>query len=872
LNAGSGEQPRGQREFQSQGEAMHVILTHEQADFDALGASLGAALLRPGAVPILPRRINTNARAFMAAHGSNLPFQDVGALGSGPIERVTLVDTQSLVSIKGLSLTTQVEVFDHHRASPKLNPVWETHIEPVGATVTLLVEALKAQSSSLNQAAATLLLLGLYEDTGLLSYSITTARDLQAGAWLLEHGADLKLAADYLDHPLSPEQQALFERLMEASETLIYHGVPVVVATARAEGMQDEISALAGKLRNTFDAAGLVLLVALNSHIQLVARSTSDAVDVARVAEHFGGGGHNRAAAALIRNKDLETARQEVMALLESVIAPPRTVGEIMSRAPRVMHAESLIDDAARQMQRSGHEGYPVVKGDRIVGLLTRRAVDRAVAHELGRRPVSSIMEAGQISVAPGDSLEHLQQVMTSHDWGQVPVVDRPGGQIVGIVTRTDVLKTLAADKVASGPTNLADRLAAVLSPGRLRLLRLVAEQAEQGGSALYVVGGFVRDLLLGQPSVDFDLVVEGDALTLAEALAQRFGGRVRGHRRFGTAKWLIDQTHLGLVQAIDESETGQAALPASLDLVGARTEFYLHPSALPTVERGSIKLDLHRRDFTINTLALRLDGRHYGELQDDWGGGADLKQGLIRVLHSLSFVDDPTRMLRAVRLGQRLGFQIESRTLELLKSATPLLDRVSGDRVRSELALAFGEERRVDILRQLHELGLLGAIHPDLAWDDWLEARWPLVSGFQPTDVGGLEQVPDQESLFFTVWLYRLEAASAQGVANRLTFPGWMERQAIAAGQAGRTLGGLLAEADRAIIRGWIREYLEDWRHVRAGIDGDALRERGIPPGPAYSLILSRLRDAWLDGGIVTPQDELALLDDVLEEMNAGG
>lgn len=876
---------------------MHVILTHEQADFDALGASLGAALLRPSAVPILPRRINLNVRAFLTAHGAGFPFADPAVIKSETVERITLVDTQSLGSIKGVGPATRVEVFDHHRADPALDPAWERRIEPVGATVTLMVEALTAARVELDSPAATLLLLGLYEDTGLLSYSITTARDLKAGAWLLEQGADLKLAADFLNHPLSPEQQALFERLLEGSETHTIHGVPILIASARAEGMLDEISTLAHKLRDTFDAAGLFLLVALNSHIQLVARSTSDAVDMARVAEHFGGGGHDRAAAALIKNKDLEAARLELLALLDTLIAPPRTVGEIMSRVPRVLSADSRIDEAAKQMQRSGHEGYPVVDGHRLVGLLTRPAVDRAVAHKLGHRPVSSIMDAGRVSVAPEDSIDHLQQVMLSHDWGQVPVVDRPGGEIIGIVTRTDVLKTLGSERTAAGPLNLAEQLNTALRPERLWLLRLVADQAEQAGSALYVVGGFVRDLLLGQPSVDFDLVVEGDALGLADSLASRFGGRVRGHRRFGTAKWLIDRGHSGLIEAIGRPDEGHADLPASLDLVGARTEFYPHPSALPTVERGSIKLDLHRRDFTINTLALRLDGRYYGQLQDDWGGGADLKHGLIRVLHSLSFVDDPTRSLRAVRLEQRLGFRIEDRSLELLKNASPLLERVSGDRIRSELALIFGEARRVEIMRQLRDLGLLGAIHPDLVWDEWLEARWPGVAASTPEDLGGLEHEPDLEALYFTVWLYRLESTHAQSVADRLNFPGWMARQALEAAAVGQTLARLsgdaapsvvtavldgaseaslvgvwICELDRVVNRGWIRQYLEAWRHVRSGVDGDKLRARGVPQGPAYREILTRLRAAWLDGQILTEQDEQTMLDDLLAEIGGRG
>jgi len=215
-----------------------------------------------------------------------------------------------------------------------------------------------------------------------------------------------------------------------------------------------------------------------------------------------------------------------------------------------------------------------------------------------------------------------------------------------------------------------------------------------------------VRDLLLERPSPDFDLVVEGDAIALARSLARRFGGRVTGHARFGTAKW-----HLAGHKDGEPSRLSVAGLD-SIDLVSARTEFYTHPTALPTVERGSIKLDLHRRDFTINTLALRLDGRHYGELHDYWGGVDDLKAGLVRVLHSLSFVDDPTRILRAVRFEQRFAFCIEDRTMQLLLEARPLIDRLSGDRIRHELNHILATSYAPQVLQRMHNLGILSAIH----------------------------------------------------------------------------------------------------------------------------------------------------------------
>ena len=232
---------------------------------------------------------------------------------------------------------------------------------------------------------------------------------------------------------------------------------------------------------------------------------------------------------------------------------------------------------------------------------------------------------------------------------------------------------------------------------------------------AAYVVGGFVRDIIIGRPGADFDIVVEGDAIHLAGTLVEKFGGRMVSHSRFGTAKWYLDRTCkelTDLIPPLRDNPVNHKDFPDHLDLITARTEFYEHPTALPTIERSSIKLDLHRRDFTINTMAIRLDGRHYGELLDHWGGYNDLKKGIIRVLHSLSFIDDPTRTLRAVRFEQRFNFKIEQRTQDLMIEAAGQLKAITGERIRHEFDLILAEEKAALMLQRLHELNLLSNIH----------------------------------------------------------------------------------------------------------------------------------------------------------------
>jgi tRNA nucleotidyltransferase (CCA-adding enzyme) len=809
-----------------------------------------------------------------------------------------------MISIKGMGPDTKVQVIDHHPVRVETPKKWDVTTEETGATSTIFAEALRERDSHLSTIEATLLLLGIYEDTGSLTYTRTTARDLNAASFLLERGASLEIAADFLNHPLSIQQQALYDRLRSEAKTHDINGHIIVLACGDAQDIDEELSPVAHKLRDLLDPEALFMLVTTRGGVQLIARSTNEDIDVSQIADHFGGGGHERAAAGLIRDRDLESACQELIEILPRYVQPAVTVDQIMSPEPQLLTPETSVEEAALRMQRFGYEGYPVVEQDtegtdRILGLLTRRAVDRAVSHKLNLT-AASVMNAGQVSVNPDDSIEYLQHLMADTGWGQVPVVNPDSGQVVGIVTRTDLLKTLNSQPKFPRRLNLATRLESALPPTRLMLLKAVASIAHNQRAALYIVGGFVRDILLDRPSLDFDLVVEGDAIQLASSLAEKYGGRVTSHTRFGTSKWHIADIRLQLLEKISaDSDSAQQNLPPQpdelpeyLDLITARTEFYTHPTALPTVERGSIKLDLHRRDFTINTLALRLDGHHYAELHDHWGGLNDLNLGLVRVLHSLSFVDDPTRMLRAIRFEQRFSFKIVDRTLELIEEAIPLLERVSGDRIRHELNRILEENQASSMLSRLDQLNLLTAIQPDLTWDDWISNRIQSLVEVNPEPDWGLELSGSQlkVSLGYHLWLIHLPKLRLRKVINRLKMPSTLADELISANSLWQDIHTLTNLKPSEVVirlddvlpmaiyanyiatreeqqRKVLWEYVSNWRQVTPYADGHILQQRGLPPGPIYREILRTLRNAWLDGKIVSVEQEESLLEELLSE-----
>ncbi|MGD2147986.1 MAG: CBS domain-containing protein [Anaerolineae bacterium] len=864
---------------------MEVILTHENADFDAIASLLGAHKLFPAAVPVLPRRINRNGSAFLALYGAELPLVHPDDLSSGTIDRAILVDTQSLTTLKGMVENLRVDIIDHHRLGRSLPANWTYSGEQMGATTTLLTEEISARFLRLDQLEATLLLLGIYEDTGSLSYQSTTVRDVRAAAWLMEQGARLDQINEFLHWPLGVEQRDLYERLLEVSQTYEIEGHTIVIAAESAAEYSDELSTLAHKLRDLLTPSALFMIVALDGRIQLVARSTTDDIDVATVARRFGGGGHARAAAALIHNRGLEAVCAELLEVLPDVVQPAVTVAEAMSFGVQVLSPEETVAEAANQMRRTGHEGYPIVQDDRVVGLVTRRDVDRALQFEMSSAPVTQIMDAGNVTVGPSDSVEYVQQLMIESGWGQIPVVD--DDQVVGVVTRTDLITLWGMPPKPSRRLEIAARVERALSDPVLALVRHISRIAQEMGFVPYFVGGLLRDMLLGQPIADVDMVIEGDAIALADRLASELGGRVIAHRRFSTAKWLLSEDVWAKV--VEDVPVADKLL-SSIDFVTARTEFYTYPTALPQVAQSSIKQDLHRRDFTINTLAIRLDPDHWGEILDFYGGETDLEQGVIRVLHSLSFIDDPTRILRAARLESRLGFRLDPRSEQLIEEALPLLNRVSGDRVRHELELMFREDSPELALSRLDELNALPYIHADLTCDDWLRAKYGAYRENLVPEVWGLSS-EDELFIHLALLAYRLEAPGLNTLSRRLKLKrdgeddlllvrelrlalpelDRLRRPSAAYGllrpYPARVLAVNWIATEREVAQRHLYAYQTEWRLMEAEVTGADLKAAGLVPGPLFGQLLDAVRDARLNGEVRSRDEELALVEAMLAD-----
>ena len=411
---------------------------------------------------------------------------------------------------------------------------------------------------------------------------------------------------------------------------------------------------------------------------------------------------------------------------------------------------------------------------------------------------------------------------------------------------------------------NLASKIEKQLPAELVNLMQLAGKVTQSQEQNLYLVGGVVRDLLLGKPNFDLDLVVEGNAINLAQQLNQIKPGKITTHPRFNTAKLQWDEW--------------------SVDLTTARSETYAQPGALPTVKSGSLTSDFFRRDFTINAMAIDLNPSRYGELIDLYGGRDDLEHKLIRILHENSFIDDATRIWRGLRYEQRLNFRLEKNTLKLLKRDIPMLDTISGDRIRYELECIFKEERPEKVLRRAEELGVLPKLHPSLRGDDWLTKKLEQarqLTSPNPPPIGLylalLAYYLTSEETEHLISYLRLSKPIAQTLRDSIGIKTKLKSLAdpeLMPSRVYHLLYGYSLTAITAnslassypVARQHIQLFLSKLRYVKPALTGDDLQSIGITPGPQIKEILNRLHDARLDGTVRSKRGEVELVKGWLE------
>ncbi|ACB53555.1 poly(A) polymerase/tRNA nucleotidyltransferase family protein [Crocosphaera subtropica ATCC 51142] len=905
---------------------MDLILCHQTVDFDALGAAVGLSCLKVGSRIVLTGGAHPTVKDFLALHRDEIPLIELRSVNPKQIRHLIVVDNQQLNRLGkasdwfSLSQIKSVELYDHHLNNKCDIPTTFQQIEPVGATTTLIVEKIQEANIIPNPIEATIMALGIHVDTGSLTFSQSTARDAKALAWLMEIGANVKIVAEYCDPGFTPQLQGIFSEALDKFETKNIRGYQIAWVLIETENFVSGLSNLAERLIELTESDALLFAHSYHkrhndkpypqNRLIIIGRTRIEGTNLNELFSVYGGGGHSQAASLMLRDVDPENKLQQLVEEFITQIPHPLTARDLMSSPVRTIRPETTIEQAQRMLFRYGHSGLSVVdENDHLVGVISRRDLDLALHHGFSHAPVKGYMSKNLKTIHPDTLLPDIESIMVTYDVGRLPVIN--DDKLIGIVTRTDLLRQIHQQRKEVKDENgkkvatvscLLPSIRNSLEPSIWKLLEEIAQEAEHKGWHLYIVGGAVRDLLLTRNYEkvllqDIDLVVDGfhrsadvgAGVELASTIQKKYSNcRLSVHGEFQTAALLWHK----------DPEFGSLWL----DIATSRTEFYPYPAANPEVEASSIRQDLYRRDFTINALAVRLTPPREGELLDFFGGLLDLKAKEVRVLHANSFIEDPTRIYRAVRFAVRLKFEIEPQTeayiryaiesgiyekLRLKNHVAPALTT----RLKAELKYILEANYWKPALQLLSELDALKCLHNQVSLDDkiWWQircaSRW--LKYLDPDNKIGH-------------WLIRLEILISQinikerkQLAQNLQLP----KESLERIEIVNTLSSeiqenlkkydktsekykqlyryklpdlmLVAVNCNKKIRRIIWQYLTQWSKVESPLNGNDLKRMGYKPGPKYKMVLDRLLSLTLDGEIQSKEEAEIIVREMMKELN---
>ncbi len=873
---------------------LSIITTHVNADFDAMASMLAAQKLYPEAKVVFPGSQDKNLRNFfIQSMVYLLNIADINQIDFSSICHLILVDTRRPNRIGRFKQVLEnpnllIHIFDHHPSM--LNDIEGEYevCQSTGATTTILTEIIQSRQLPVSSDEATIMCLGIYEDTGSFTFASTTERDLKAAAFLLGKGANLNIVADLISREITPEQVNILNDMIHGMTHQLIKGIDVVFTSVKTDRYVPDFAFLVHKMINMENIDAIFAMALMENKIYVVARSRIQELDVGAVLTKMGGGGHAAAAAATVKEKTLPQTEQEIITILFDSVESNQRARNLMSSPPITITETQNCSNASEILNRYNINALVVVeengKSPILQGYITRQVIEKALYHKLGKVLVRDYMNTEMAVVEPDASIDEIREKIIVNKQRLLPVVVKK--QLLGVITRTDLLNTLVrpnenqeinAFDTADHPVHVRSRNIFHLMKERLpdqviNHLKAIGRVADDLNISAYVVGGFVRDLFLNRKNEDIDIVVEGDGIRFAKKYAKTINGRIHSYAKFGTAVVTFPNGY-------------------KLDVASARMEYYTYPAAMPIVAMSSIKLDLYRRDFSINTLAVRLNKKYFGTLIDFFSAQRDIKEKVVRVLHNLSFVEDPTRVFRAIRFEQRFGFTIGGVTATLIENAIRMdfFKRLSGKRLLSELILILEEENPPVAFERLNDYNLLQAIHPSIGYNhslaslfgatkkvlDWYDLLF-INDSHQKWIVyllGLFHQIRNNQDIREIIKrleikpryqkIFDIEKVKAERCLRRYEKEVPLKHSDLAKQLSGFKIELILfmmSVTSKEKVKRRISYYLTHLRHVRVLITGKELKMLGIEPGPVYRTIFDAVLAARLDGTIKTHDQEMAM------------
>ncbi|MGD9286562.1 MAG: CBS domain-containing protein [Desulfobacterales bacterium] len=881
--------------------ALEVITTHVNADFDALASMLAAQKLYPDALVVFPGSQEKNLKNFFINSMAYLfNMVDIGDIDFSMVKRLILVDTRQRGRIGKLADLLErsdidIHIYDHH--PPTGNDVkgsLEVHGK-TGANVTILTEIIKEKKIRINPEEATIICLGLYEDTGSFTFPSTTERDFLAAAFLLSNGANLNIVSDLIARELSPQQVVLLNDMIQAVTRYQISGIEIVVTSVTLEKYMPDFAFLVQKMMKMENIDAIFAIARMENKIYVVARSRINEVDVGTILSDIGGGGHPYAAAASIKGETLAQTEAKLLQILFEKIKTRRQAKDLMSSPAITIDAAVTCKKAQNIITRYNLNALLVTQkvneAEELRGFITRQVIEKAIYHKLDQVPVGDYMTTEVGTVGPNADLSEIQEKIIDNKQRILPVMQNT--EISGVITRTDLLNILVGEtepksEISPDPLkgsshartrNVTRFMKERLSTDLIERLQKIGSVADGIGCEAFVVGGFVRDLFLYRKNEDLDIVIEGEGIDFAKKYARLVGARVHTHEKFGTAVIIFPDGY-------------------KIDVASARMEYYKFPAALPVVEMSSIKLDLYRRDFTINTLAIQLNSDKFGTLIDFFAARKDIKEKIIRILHNLSFVEDPTRVFRAIRFEQRFDFTIGKLTAGLISNAVTMdfFRGLSGKRVFTELRLIMEEKNPVDAIIRLNDFNLLKVIHPSIALDkNFISLLNSVNEVLSWHDLLFLDDPYEKWIVFFLVLINRCDLKRSEEICRRFELAPefvkifcikrfkankcsiWLERnprlsnsilyRKLIAFKTELVLY-MMATTRQKTVKKAISHFFTDLRRTDIALKGRDLKKMQLKPGPIYRQVMAAVLDAKLDRKLKTKDDEINFARRYLESL----
>ncbi|MFC1566387.1 DHH family phosphoesterase [bacterium] len=853
---------------------MKIIITHAHYDFDALASALCAKKLFPNAAILLSKKSEKSTKDFLKKFPDILDYKIIEDQKNKRLQNLTklvLVDTTTIdrnahFIYQYITDKTEIIIFDHHTDSPILLNTTKTYLKKQGSTTSIILEKIfKKPSITFTKNEILLLMLGIYEDTGMLKYPSTTKNDIQTIQKLKKITKIPKAILEkYVCINLNQKQKTILENLQQNQEVISLGDKTIAFSYVKLKSELQELSSIVHCYRDCNNFTACFVFFEHREKIFVISRSQHKMFPIIDTIHHFGGGGHKTAGSTIVRNWNLFDLISELKKhYLNKVVA---NINLEYFNFPVIKVRTKL------PVKLNLSEKLFITKINNKFTLFSKNELEYLKLHKI---KISLDLLPNKTKVLSSNNTFHnAYQYIYNKNLHNPFIVKNSKKNTYHLLLQKDVYKVIGEQVKFYGKINLDKALHGVFNKRIINILKHISMIAESEHFSPYLVGGPVRDILLQNPVFDLDIVIDkGDGIEFAKKLAKKINADLKIFPRFRTAKLTIDSK-------------------IEIDIATTRIETYPFPGSLPEIQEGNIMTDLKRRDFTINAMAIALSKKHYGCIVDPFGGRSDLVNKKVEVLHNLSFLDDPTRIYRALRFATRFGFTYKTHTKKLLYNALDnnIQKTISPKRLKNEIEILFGEINILKIIKTMDKYKILKHIHNKIeltpkiikylhkinhiifisyiyisehTYNLWLIY---LLIICEDLSVKEREKVSHELVLTKNEKKFFIKAKSiSKSIVEKLSKKNLTpsEIYSIASTIQIEILIYAASLTDNTTYLKNIFSYITKYKSIKVHIDGHALKKLGIEQGKIFKKILREILHNKIDGKIITKQDEISYVID---------